>query len=167
MALLVLIPAAERAAAEEFTVARLTNILAVFDNDSPARNDGLHHAFHLHPFIGAVINVHVVSRGRYGLFFIRIEDDYIGIRADGDCAFAREQSEYFCRRCRSQLDEAVQAYSPLDYAVIDQRHAMFDAWPAVWNLREIVAAKLLLLFEAERAMICRNHLQVVARKPLP
>src|SRR6185295_11553176 len=44
---------------------------------------------------------------------------------------------------------------------------MLDARASVWNLGEVIATELLLLFETERAVIGGNHLQVVALKPLP
>src|SRR3981081_4153101 len=44
---------------------------------------------------------------------------------------------------------------------------MFDAGTAIWNLREVVSAHLLLLLEAERTMVGGDDLQRVARQPLP
>ena len=38
-------------------------------------------------------------------------------------------------------------------AVINQAHPMLDARPPVWNLCEVIPAQLLLLLEAERAVI--------------
>ena len=38
-------------------------------------------------------------------------------------------------------------------AVVDEAHARLDARPAVRDLREVVAAELLLLLHAERAVV--------------
>src|SRR6267154_2429018 len=44
---------------------------------------------------------------------------------------------------------------------------MFDAGAAIWNLREVVSAHLLLLLEAKRTMVGGDDLQRVARQSLP
>ena len=44
---------------------------------------------------------------------------------------------------------------------------MLDPRAAIRNFREIVFAQFLLLFEAERTMICRDHLQVIRLQPIP
>ena len=44
---------------------------------------------------------------------------------------------------------------------------MFDARTAVRDLREVIAAELLLILETERAVIGRDDLQIVALQPAP
>src|SRR5687768_1629489 len=110
----------------------------------------------------------MMRRRRDGLFTVRVEYDYVRVRAHGYRPFAREESEELRRRSRCQLDEAVHAYATLcDAAVIDQAHAVLHARAAVRNLCEVVAPHLFLLFETERAVVRRDHLKVVARQPLP
>ncbi len=51
--------------------------------------------------------------------------------------------------------------------VIDQLQAVLDARTAVGNLREIVLAEHLLIFETERAMVGGDHLQMVVLAARP
>src|ERR1700733_11216751 len=44
---------------------------------------------------------------------------------------------------------------------------MLNAWPSIRNLGEVIASQFLLLFEAERAMVGGNNLQVVSRQAPP
>src|SRR5271169_4876328 len=52
-------------------------------------------------------------------------------------------------------------------AAVHQTQPVLDAWPAIWNFREVVLAELLLLLVAERTMICGDRLQVILCEPLP
>src|ERR1043165_8336421 len=91
------------------------------------------------------------------LCFIRVEDDDVGIPADGNRAFAREQTEEFGGGGRSQFDEAVDADAAAYHAaIVDQAHAVLDTGAAIGNLREVVEAEFFLLFETERAVIRRD-----------
>src|SRR2546428_3012066 len=102
------------------------------------------------------------------LFAVRIEDHYVGVGADGDCPFLRKQAEYLRGCGRGQLDKTIQTYATLRHAVvIDQAHSVLDAGASVRNFAEIAAAQFLLLLEAERAVVGRNHLQVVAPQSAP
>src|SRR5947209_2880678 len=66
------------------------------------------------------------------------------------------------------LADAVERDAVLDdAAVVDERHAVLDSGRAVRNLREVVAAQLLLLLHAERAVVCRDDLQVIRLQALP
>ena len=92
----------------------------------------------------------------------------IRVRADGDRAFLRKQAEDLRRRGRRQLDKAIQSDPTLrDAAIEDQAHAMFHARTAVRNLAEIVAAEFLLLLEAERTVVGRDHLKIIHAKSIP
>src|SRR5262245_56995733 len=81
----------ERSTLEESTVARFARILSFLNHNSSTRQNSLRHASHLHSFISAVVDIHLVGFCREGHFFIRIEDNNVGIRTDCDCSFAREQ----------------------------------------------------------------------------
>ena len=57
---------------------------------------------------------------------------------------------------------------PLPYAVMMQQlQSVFDARAAIGNLREVVFAQRLLIGKAERAMIGRDHLQIVRAQAFP
>ncbi len=80
----------------------------------------------------------------------------------------REEAEHLGGGRRGQLDEAVQRDALCrDAAVVDERHAVLDAGRAVRNLGEVVAAELLLLLHAERAVVGGDDLQVVRLQALP
>ena len=52
------------------------------------------------------------------LFFFRVENHDVGIRADGDCAFFREKTEHFRGGGRSQFDKAIQRNSVFDHSAV-------------------------------------------------
>jgi hypothetical protein len=54
-----------------------------------------------------------------------------------------------------------------DAVVINQAHAALDAGTAIRDFAEIAAAELLLLLEAERAMIGRDHVEGVRTQAAP
>ena len=57
---------------------------------------------------------------------------------------------------------------PCVHAVmIDQLQPVFDARAAVGDLGEIVLAEDLLVLETERAMVGRDHLQMIVLQPVP
>src|SRR5438874_13653199 len=89
--------------------------------------------------------------------FVRIEDDNVGVGADGDRSFAREEAENFRGGCRGDLDEAIERDPSLrDAAVVDETHSILDAWSAIRNLRKIVEPELFLFLETERTVIGRH-----------
>src|SRR5580692_219341 len=50
---------------------------------------------------------------------------------------------------------------------MQQLQPVFDAWPAVGNLGEIVLAERLLIFKTKRAVIGGDNLQMVFAQSLP
>src|SRR6202044_4160318 len=50
---------------------------------------------------------------------------------------------------------------------IEQLQAILNPRAAIWNFREIVLAKLLLVCKTERTMVSRYHLQIVGSKSIP
>src|SRR3954462_7170720 len=75
-----------RASFEEFSVAGLAEVLAVFDDGFAAGEDGFGLAFDLPAFEEAVVAVHVVGLGADRALFVGVEDDDVGVGADGDGA---------------------------------------------------------------------------------
>src|SRR5262245_23273355 len=97
------------------------------------------------------------------LFTGRVEYHYIGVRADGDRSFLREQAENLGGGGRGQFDEAVEADAPLGHAVvIDQAHSVLDAGAAVRNLAEIAAPQFILFLVAVRDVVVLMYLLVVS-----
>src|SRR5258708_17250236 len=114
-------------------------------DDELAPEENLLHAADGFPALEhAVVDAAVPLGGADGPALVWIEQDKIGVGADGDGALARKQAEQLGRRRRQQLHQAVQRHAAFaDGTVIEQRQAGLDAWRAVRNLAEIVPALLL------------------------
>jgi hyperosmotically inducible protein len=83
----------------------------------------------------------------------RIEDNDVGIAANGDGSLPWKEREHL-RRSSAQLDETGHRdASRAHTTVVHERQPRLDAGCAVWNLAEVVAPELLLLGHAERAVI--------------
>src|SRR5206468_2486938 len=105
---------------------------------------------------------HVMGSGADCVLAFRIENHEVRIAADSDCAFPRIQPKQLSRSSRDQFHETVYAETTAgNTARVDQAHAMLDAGPPVGYFREVVTTHFFLLFEAKRAMIRRNNLEVI------
>src|SRR5262249_7098140 len=69
---------------QKLPIAGLSLELAIIDHELTAREYSLDHTLNLPAFIGAVVNVHMVSLSANGLFPFGIKDDNVRIRAYGD-----------------------------------------------------------------------------------
>ena len=67
--------------------------------------------------------------------------------------FCRVHAEHPRRRGAARLDPALEADLAGDDALVDQLHAVLDAADAVGDLGEVAEAELLLVLEAERAVV--------------
>ena len=106
-----------------------------------------------HAFEAVVVVVDVLRRGRDRASVLGIEDDQVGIAADGDRALAREQPEELGGLGAGRVHEAVEVESASLHAVgVEQVDALFDAGNAVGDLRERVLAEQLLRC-VERAVV--------------
>src|SRR6516164_11561490 len=147
--------AAIGAALDECAIAGAPYIIAAVDDDLAARQDSFRISLHLETFVGVVVDIHVMGlavEDADRLLAGGIENDDVGIAADRNRAFLRKQPKNLRRPGRSQLDKAIERNMALGNAVvIDQAHAVLDAWAAIRNFAEIVLAELLLLLEAEGA----------------
>src|ERR1700684_2460674 len=86
------------------------------------------------------------------VYFTWIEQHDIGIAADRQRAFLREQPKQFRRGGRRQLDKTVQRNSTRAHTpVVNNSHASFHTWHAVRNLRKIVLPERLLVHVAAMA----------------
>src|SRR6202050_4397199 len=139
---------------EEFSATRFAHEFSVFDNRAPAREHAFREPLHFDSLEHRVIDFHVMRRRADHLLGIRIEHDEIGIRAHGDRALARIESEKLRRSGGDKLHETVRRKpSAVHAARINQAQTVLDARAAVGDFREVVFAKLLLFLHAERAVI--------------
>src|SRR3979490_967336 len=153
---------------KEFTGARPARKCSLIDNYAAARKNGSGHALHANSLEHGVVHAHVMRLRADYLFGVRIENHKVGVRAYRNRSFARVQAEKFRGSRGDELHETVRRKLPAVHAAgVNQAQTMLDAGTAIWNLREVVSAHLLLLLEAKRAMVGRDDLQRVARQPLP
>ena len=155
-------------AAEELAGAGAAGELIFVDDGAAAGKDSFCGALDLDAFEHGIVDAHVMCLRADDFFVIGIEEHDVGVGADGDRAFAREEAEEFCWGCGDDFDEAIgrEAFA-MDAAGVDEAEAMFDAGPAVGNFCEVVDAELFLVFKAERAVIGGDDLQGVLRESLP
>ncbi len=97
---------------------------------------------------------------------VRVPDQDVGIEARRDHALAVEP-EHPRRRGRARLDPPLEADLAGDDTLVDQLHPVLDAADPVRDLREVAEAELLLVLEAERAVVGRDDRQLVHPEPLP
>ena len=81
------------ARAHELADARLRDELAVLDEDVAAQQHDLGRADHLGALVEVVVDLRVLGRGRDRDALLRVEDDDVGVRADGERALARVEAE--------------------------------------------------------------------------
>ncbi len=142
-------------------------VLPVVDHDPPARQHRPHPAGDLPALVAGVVDVHVVRRRRQHLRRGRVVDDDVRVRARGDRALARVEPEHPGRGRAGQLDPAAPRDVPVDHALVQQVHPVLDARQPVRDLGEVAEPHLLLRLEAERAVVGRDHRQVVRAQPAP
>src|SRR5258707_6674630 len=153
---------------KEFTGARPARKFSVIDDYAAARKNGSGHALHANSLEHGVVHAHVMRLRADHLIGVRIENHKVGVRAYRNRSFARVQAEKFRGSRGDELHETVRGKLPAVHAAgVNQAQTMFDAGTAIWNLREVVSAHLLLLLEAKRTMVGGDDLQRVARQSLP
>src|SRR5258706_733880 len=156
------------AALEEFAVAGFAEVVVIFDDYFSAREDGLGLAFDFPAFEQAVVAVHVVGLGADRALSVGVEDDDVGVGADGDRAFPREHAEHLGACGGTEIDPFVQTEAALDDgAVVHHGQAVFDPGPPVWDLGEIAAAEFFLAFEVEGAVVGADFLEVAELEAFP
>src|SRR5215470_4230385 len=140
--------------------------LPVTDDDLTARQHGTHPALHLPALIGRVVHRHVVRLRGQHVPQRRIVDDDVGIGAGRDSALAWIEAEHPCRSRRVHLDPARDRQLAVHHTLVQQVDPVLDPWHPIGNLGEIAAAQLLLLLEAERAVVGGDDAQIVRALPL-
>src|SRR5262249_16226439 len=147
----------ERPTFQKLPIARLAFEDSIFHDDIAAREHRLGYSADRAPFIGTVIDAHVMGFGPDGRFPVWIEDYDVGVGSHGNGDFPRKQSKDLGSRRGRKLNEPVETDPPLnDAAIIDQTHPVLDSGPTVRNLAEVIASEFLLLLETEWAMVCRD-----------
>src|SRR5204863_1239261 len=138
------------------------------NHHAPSREDSIRHTRDLDSLKHRIIHAHVVSFGADGVFAVGIEDNQVGVAADGDRSFSWIQAEELGGSGGNQLDKPVQAETAVgDSAGINQAHPVLDAWAAIGNLREVVLPQFFLLFETKWTVIGGDDLQVIALESVP
>ena len=77
------------------------------DDGAAAGENGLRGTLDADALEHGIVDSHVVRFGADDFFVIGIEDDDVGVGPDGDGAFARIESEEFCRSGRDKLNKTI------------------------------------------------------------
>src|SRR6266566_2156825 len=155
-------------AAQELAGAGAADEFAGVDDGAAAGEDGFGRALDADAFKHGIVHAHVMGFGADDFFVIGIEDDQVGVGADGDGAFARVEAEELCGRGCNELDKTVRRKMlAVDSAGIHKTQAVLDAGAAVGDFGEIVLAELFLLLEAEGAVVGGDDLKSVFGEALP
>lgn len=83
------------------------NEFSIFDHGASPRENGFWRAFRSNALKHGIIHSHVVRFRTDDIFFVRIKNHEVGVRAHGNRSFAGVESEEFRGRGRDKLDEAV------------------------------------------------------------
>ena len=160
--------AAARFAAEVLAASGLADELAFRNDQLAAGIDVAGVAAHLEAFEHGVVDAHVVGCGGDGVLGVGIPEDDVGVAAGGEHALLRIHAEDARGRGGDEFDEAIEGEVALAHAVMmEELQAVFDARAAVGNLGEVVFAERLLIFEAERAVVGGDDLQIVFAQAVP
>src|SRR5437763_6749027 len=98
---------------QELSLPLPPDVLSVVDDQLAAREDALRHAARRHPLVAGIVNIHVMSFRTDCPLLLRIEDDDVGVAADGDGPLLREKSEDLRRVGRGDLHDALERAAPL------------------------------------------------------
>src|SRR5438445_12761884 len=130
------------------------------NHHAPSREDSIRHTRDLDSLKHRIIHAHVVSFGADGVFAVGIEDNQVGVAADGDRSFSWIQAEEPGGSGGNQLDKTVHAETAVgDSAGINQAHPETDAWAAIGNLRAVVILRIVLGTDTSRTAVVGNDRQ--------
>src|SRR6266446_1756679 len=149
-------------------IPRLTNVLALTHNRLAAQQDFISAATHPHALVHVVVDVHQVGAGGDLEFAVGIKDHQVSIAANGNGALAWKQPKNFGRLGGNEIDKLVVVDAPTVHtSVVNQRQAIFNAWPTIGNFREIVLPEGFLVSETERAVVRRDHRDITGAHAPP
>ncbi|KAG1647452.1 CTP pyrophosphohydrolase [Nymphon striatum] len=156
-----------QAAALVLAIARGAQICVVFYDHSAARHDGVDLALNLEAFPRGVVHVHVVIVHADGPAGVGVIQHNVRVASRSDHALLGIQPKHAGGRRCAQLHPARQCDLALQYTLVDQVHAVFDATNAIRYGAEIAKAEFLLVLHAERAMVGTDHAEIIGAKSAP
>src|SRR5579862_3171912 len=109
----------------------------------------------------------MVARRPEGLSPVRVVDNQIGVGTRQERALLRVEAEESRRGRRGELHPALLGDPPSRDALEDEVHPMLDAREAVRDLGEVPPAELLLVLEAEGAVVGRDDREIVGAETSP
>ena len=126
------------------------------------------HAGNLETLEGGVVHIHVQLFLGDIEDFLGIEDNDVGILADGNLTFVF-QTEHAGRVGGQDIHHALETDAALDHPFGMQQHQQgFDAGRAVGNFLVVVFAEhVLFAFEIKRTVVGGHHLKIAAPQSLP
>src|SRR5205807_537825 len=117
-------------AAEELAGAGAADEFAGIDDGAAARENGCGRALDLDALEHGIVHAHVMRFGADDFFLMGVEEDKVGVGADGDGAFARVEAEKFCWRGGDKLNKTIRRKMlAMDAAGVDQAEAMLMPGP--------------------------------------
>src|SRR5205807_4646549 len=117
-------------AAEELAGAGAADEFAGIDDGAAARENGFGRALDLDALEHGIVHAHVMRFGADDFFLMGVEEDKVGVGADGDGAFARVEAEKFCWRGGDKLNKTIRRKMlAMDAAGVDQAEAMLMPGP--------------------------------------
>src|SRR6266566_1850111 len=94
-------------AAEELAGAGAADEFSRVDDGAATGENGFGRAFDADALEHGIVHAHVMGFGADDFLVIGIEDHQVGVRANGDGAFARIEAKEFCGRGCNKLDKAI------------------------------------------------------------
>lgn len=138
-------------------MAGLTEELSVLCDNSSANCYRVRAAFDLETFEGVIVQIHLVSLSGDFAAVGRVVDDQVGISAQLNRAFAREEAEDFGRVRARRRDELMQVDpATIDAVGVVEVDAVFETRNAIRDLGEIIAPHEFLGREIEGRVIGRE-----------
>ena len=113
-------------------------ILVARDDHFAPGQDRVDPPTYLETLVAGVVGAHVVGCGRKRVSLVGIEDDDVGVGANGDSAFLRVEPEHPGRSGGTDLYPALQAEPLFGYRpVIHELDPVLDPGQSVRNLGEV------------------------------
>lgn len=154
-------------ALEELAAVGVADELGVVNLNFTANGDDRGTTFDGEALETVVVVVGVLGFDADSATVVGIEDDQVGVAADGDGAFAREETEEFRGARAGAIDEAIEINAAAGDAMgIEKIDAVFDAGNAVGNVGEGVFAEEFLL-EIEGAVVGANGVDEAKAQAVP
>jgi hypothetical protein len=133
-----------------------------------AEEDELRRTGHLGALVEVVVDPRLLGVGGDRDAPLRVEDDDVGVGADGERALPRIEAEQLRGIRRQELDHAVERDPSRSRAeLVDHLQSVLEAGPAVRDLREVVLAECLLAVPEECAVVCGDRRQRVGANRVP